>query len=78
MQCKGYAEQLYKADGHLVEVDALCQPSQAGIKLRAIVKITRGQEVEKHNLQNEQYETLRTSLSAPVQTMMKQVGEQSG
>lgn len=78
MQCKGYAEQLYKADGHLVEVDILCQPSQAGIKFRAMVKITRGQGVEKHNLQNEECVTSQTSLCALVQTMMKQVGEHSG
>ena len=68
----------YNAEEHLVEVDTLCQPSPAGVKFRAMVKITRGLETERHELQNERYETLEASLAALLQTMRMKVAEQSG
>ncbi|KAF6235722.1 hypothetical protein HO173_005917 [Letharia columbiana] len=77
-QISGYAKHLYNAGEHLIEVDALCQPSPAGVKFRAMVKITRGKEVERHDLQNEAYGTLEASLSALLQTTMTKIEEQSG
>lgn len=43
-----------------------------------MVEITRGQDMESIDLQNEAYETMGTSLSALLQAMMKKVAERGG
>ena len=78
MQCIVYAKQLLNADGDLAEVDTRYQASPAQLKFCAMVKTTRGRNMEWHHWQSERYETLEASLSALLLIIVKKLGEQTG